>query len=162
MTSHPWIRTAAVASLCALAGVGTRAESLASSASSAGSSASSAGSASSGSVSDSLNNSSKSSTRTTTTADGDYRVIEVTDVAERPTMLRLTLRAAEDDPAFTLTLPRQALGPRGIASGDVVQVRNRDYGLEFARDNGAGAREAFFLVLVDDWRRQLEAHPVTL
>jgi len=161
MTSQLWIRTAAVASLCALAGVGTRAESLASSASSAGSSASSAGSASSGSVSDSLNNSSKSSTRTTT-ADGDYRVIEVADVAERPTMLRLTLRAAEDDPAFTLTLPRQALGPRGIASGDVVQVRNRDYGLEFARDNGAGAREAFFLVLVDDWRRQLEAHPVTL
>jgi len=154
------IRTG-IAACCVVAMTPCFAESLASSASSAGSSASSAGSASSGSVSDSLNNSSKSSTRTTT-ADGDYRVIEVADVADRPALLRLTLRAAEGDPALTLTVPRQALGARGIASGDVVQVRNRDYGLEFARDNGTGAREAFFLVLLDDWRRELAAHPVTL
>ena len=161
MTSLPWTRIVAVASLCALASMNGRTESLASSASSAGSSASSAGSASSGSASDSLNNSSKSSARTTT-ADGDYRVIEVAELAERPGTLQLTLRATATDHAFTLKLPRQALAPRGIAPGDVVQVRNRDYGLEFARGNDAGTREPFFLVLHDAWQRELEPRPVTL
>ena len=138
------------------------AESLASSASSAGSSASSAGSASSGSLSDSLNQSSKSSTGTTKTADGDYRVIDVAEPAARPGMLLLTLRGAVAEQEFTLTLPRQALAPRGIAAGDVVRVRNRDFGLEFARADGSGAREPFFLVLHDDWQRELAAHPVSL
>lgn len=136
------------------------AESLASSASSAGSSASSAGSASSGSVSDSLNASSNSSARTTT-ADGDYRVIEVAELAERPGMLQLTLRATEAGHELTLKLPRQAVAPRGIAAGDVVQVRGRDYGLEFARA-GASGREPFFLVLHDHWQRELAPRPVTL
>jgi hypothetical protein len=119
------------------------AESLATSASSAGSSASSAGSASSGSLSDSINNSSKSSTGTTATADGDYRVIEVAELADRPGMLQLTLHASAPDGEreFTLRLPARALAPHGIAAGDVVQVRNRDYGLEFARAAGAGARD---------------------
>jgi len=160
MTNLPWSRVAAVATLCALAGFACRAESLASSASSAGLSASSAGSASSGSASDSLNNSSKSSTGTTT-ADGDYRVIEVAELAGRPGMLQLTLRAADADQGLTLKLPRQALAPHGIAIGDVVQVRTRDYGLEFARGDD-GAREPFFLVLRDDWQRELEPRPVTL
>jgi len=127
------------------------------------SSASSAGAASSGSASDSLGNSSKSSTRTNT-ADGDYRVIEVAELAARPGMLQLTLQAtapgAGDE--LVLKLPRQALEPRGISAGDIVQVRNRDYGLEFARANGTQAREPFFLVLDDDWQRELEPHPVSL
>lgn len=160
MTSHFPIRAATVA-LCLSAALGVRAESLASSASSAGSSASSAGSASSGSVSDSLGHSSKSSTGTTT-ADGDYRVIEVAELADRPAMVQLTLRASAADHAFTLTLPRQALAPRGIADGDIVQLRHRDFGLEFARDNAAGVREPFFLVLYDDWQRALAARLVTL
>jgi len=161
MPSSARIRIVACAALCALAGLTCRAESLASSASSAGSSASSAGSASSGSVSDSLNNSSKSSTRTTT-ADGDYRVIEVAEVEQRPAMLRLTLRAADAEREFTLTLPRGALAPGGIAGGDIVQLRHRDWGLEFARAQGTGERAPFFLVLYDDWQRELVARPVSL
>jgi hypothetical protein len=61
-----------------------------------------------------------------------------------------------------LTLPRRALEPRGIAAGDVIHARNRPYGLEFARANGAQAREAFFLVLADDWHRELDPQPVKL
>lgn len=145
-----------VAALCAGTVLPCLAESFASS-------ASSAGSASSGSVSDSLGNSSKSSTGTNT-ADGDYRVIEVAELADRPGMLQLTLRAtaAGTDHEFVLKLPRQALEPRGIAAGEIVHVRNRDYGLEFARTNAAQAREAFFLVLNDDWQRELEPHPLPL
>jgi len=161
MPSPIRIHAVAVAALCALVGLACRAESLASSASSAGSSASSAGSASSGSVSDSLGNSSKSSTGTTT-ADGDYRVIEVAEVAQRPAMLQLRLRAADGDREFALTLPRQALAPRGIAGGDIVQLRHREWGLEFARPQGSGAPEPFFLVLYDDWQRELAPHPVAL
>jgi hypothetical protein len=139
------------------------AEGAASSASSAGSSASSAGSASSGSLSDSLNNSSGSSTGTKT-ADGDYHVIEVAELADRPDMLALTLHAAAigADHRFTLKLPRQALAPRGIATGELVHVRNRDYGLEFARPDGATAREPFFLVPYDNWHRELQPHVVAL
>lgn len=148
----------------ALLGIGVaaaaRAESFASS-------ASSAGSASLGSVSDSITNSSKSSSRDTKTADGDYRVIDVADASERPGMLRLTLRAAAApdaaDDGFTLTLPRAALGERGIAVGEVIRARNRPYGLEFARVAAdAGAREPFFLVLRDDWHRELDPRAVTL
>ncbi|HSW26685.1 MAG TPA: hypothetical protein VLJ62_28280, partial [Burkholderiaceae bacterium] len=115
-----------------------------------------------GSVSDSFGNSSKSSTGTQT-ADGDYRVIEVAELADRPGMLQLTLQAAADGAReFTLRLPRRALEPRGITRGDIVNVRNRDYGLEFARTEGRAARETFFLVLFDDWQRELEPRPVTL
>ena len=150
------LRVIVVAVLCAGAVLPSFAESFASS-------ASSAGSASSGSASDSLGHSSKSSTGTNT-ADGDYRVIEVAELAGRAGVLQLTLRATAPgvDHEFVLKLPRQALAPRGITTGEIVQVRNRDYGLEFARANGAQAREAFFLVLDDDWQRELEPHPVAL
>lgn len=147
-------RLTLLAMLCAAAPAG--AESLASS-------ASSAGSASSGSVSDSLTNSSKSSSRDTKTADGDYRVIEVADLADRPGTLRLKLQhvaVAGEAGELLLTLPRQALDPRGIAAGDLVSARNRAYGIEFARAaaaQGTGAREAFYLVLNDDWHRELAA-----
>jgi hypothetical protein len=151
------LRLSCMTLLCATVAMPCLAESFASS-------ASSAGSASSGSASDSLNTSSKSSTGTKT-ADGDYRVIEVAELAGRPGMLQLTLQgtAATGAPhEFTLRLPRQALEPRGIAAGDIVNVRNRDYGLEFARTNGRDVREPFFLVLADDWHRELEPRPVTL
>ncbi len=162
MTSTP-TRLAVLALLGAALATPCQAEGLASSASSAGSSASSAGSASSGSVSDSLNNSSGSSTGTKT-ADGDYRVIEVAELAGGPTCWQLTLHAAAPgaDRRLTLKLPRQALAPRGIAAGEIVHVRNRDYGLEFARPAGAAAREPFFLVLYDDWHRELQPHLVAL
>lgn len=127
------------------------------------SSASSAGSASSASASDSLGDSSKSSSRDTKTADGDYRVIDVAELAARPDMLQLTLQATQGEAhEFTLKLPREALGHKGIAVGDVVHARNRPYGLEFARLNDARTREAFFLVLADDWHKELGSRAVTL
>jgi hypothetical protein len=128
------------------------------------SSASSASSDSTGSVSDSFKDSSGSSSGTKT-AEGDYRVIDVAEVADRPGFLKLTLRpmaTAGEAREFTLRLPRQALEPRGIAIGEIVNVRNRDYGLEFARADGRDGREPFFLVLKDDWHRELEPRPVTL
>ena len=126
------------------------------------SSASSAGSASVGSLSDSVAGSSRSSTGENQVAEGDYRVVEIAELAGRPGMLQLRLQAtaqAGDAAELRLTLPRQALAPRALVAGDVVSARQRPYGVEFAR---ADTREAFFLLLADGWQRELDPRPVTL
>ena len=151
----------AVVLMCAALAAPTWADSFASS-------ASSAGSASIGSVSDSIGRSSKSSTRDTQTADGDYRVIEVAELTDRAGIVQLTLQATApvvgqgERDEFLLRVPRDALQPRGIGAGDVVHVRNREYGLEFARTLPGQARAAFFLALRDDWHRELDSRAVSL
>ena len=130
------------------------------------SSASSAGSASVGSLSDSITGSSKASSPDKAVAEGDYRVIEVAELAERPGMIRLALQAAqprgEEGPVW-LTLPKQALAQRALVAGDIVSARHRPYGVEFARAaQGSNPREAFFLLLADDWRGDLDPRAVTL
>lgn len=129
-------------------------------ASSAASSASESLSTSVGSVSDSFKNSSESSDRPNRTADGDYKVIEVAAAEDRPGKLRVTLQpAAGTGEAFELYLPQKAVDVGGVAVGQVVSARNRDYGVEFAR---ADNRQAFFLVLEDAWYQELASNPVTL
>lgn len=124
------------------------------------SSASSAGSAASGSVSDSLKGSSNSSSGTRQVADGDYRVLEVAAVAQRPGRVQLRLQAAQDPQhEFQLELPQATAAAAGLAVGDLVRSRQRPYGLEFAR---ADTQQAFFLVLEDDWSRELPSRPVSL
>ena len=122
------------------------------------SSASSAGSASIGSLSDSLKNSSGSSTHKA--AEGDYRIIDVA-AAERPDTLRLKMEplahAGDAEAVIYLDVPRPALGDRSAAYGEIVAVRQRPYGYEFA---WADTRVAFFLVLADEWRRELEPRAV--
>ena len=124
------------------------------------SSASSAGSASVGSLSDSLRTSSGSSTKNV--AEGDYRIIEVA-AAGHPDTLRLKMQpvahADNDAAVIYLDVPRPALGDRASPVGDVVGVRQRPYGYEFA---WADTRVAFFVVLADDWRRELDPRPVKL
>ena len=124
------------------------------------SSASSAASDSVGSLSDSIRDSSGSSTHKV--AQGDYRIIDVAE-AERPDTLRLKMQHvahAGDDPAVIyLDVPRAALGGRAAARGDIVGVRQRPYGYEFAwADTGV----AFFLALATDWQHDLETRPVQL
>lgn len=129
-------------------------------ASSAASSASESLAVSVGSISESFHASSNSSdTRPTRPASGDYKVIDVAE-AGRPGMLKLTLAPlqAEGD-AFELILPEQAAQAGGVAAGQVVQARQHDYGMSFAR---AETGSPFFLVLEDDWYRELDSHRVTL
>jgi len=123
------------------------------------SSASSAGSASVGSLSDSIRDSSGSSKKGKVD-EGDYRITDVA-AAERPDTLRLKMqrvaRAGDEAAVLYLDVPRPALGDRAAAPGDIVGVRQRPYGYEFA---WADTRVAFFLVLAADWQRELEARPV--
>ena len=129
-------------------------------ASSASSAASDGSSASVGSLSTSIEKSSNSSSKGDKVAEGDYRIIEVAVAERQPGKMRLTLRALNlADGEFFLTLPQTAVQQGQLAAGGVVTARAHAYGLQFA----AGApREAFFLVLRDEWYQELQTKAVTL
>lgn len=148
-----FVRAACVSSLLATAALPGHAELFTSMASSAGSAASSA--------SDSIGHSSGGGGRDRRLAEGEYRVIGVEQVPGRPDATGLRLRATETGIAreFVLNLPRQAQGARPLAAGDLVQARERPYGFEFARGD---TREAFFLVLNDDWYEEMDSRPLAL
>jgi cytoskeletal protein RodZ len=130
--------------------------------SSTASSASDSASSAASSGSDSLKKSSDSSSKTTTAAAGDYEVMAVTAVAERPGTLRMTLQAVADrsvEGEYFLYVPQQTVDQSRVAAGQIVTARSRPYGLEFAKSDSG---RAFFLVLNDDWTRDLPSHAVSL
>jgi len=132
----------------------------------AGSSASSASSdsvsASIGTLSGSIKNSSESSSKTGGTAAGDYRIVDVAVLVEQPGLIRLQLQAVAGSGAegeFTLTLPQEVFARTGLGVGGIVAAADRPYGVEFAQGQ---PRQPFFLVLADDWYRELQTRAVTL
>jgi hypothetical protein len=131
-------------------------------ASSAASSVSESLTTSSGSFSESIEGSSNSSSKTKRVAQGDYRVVEVLAVADQPEKRRLRLQAVADassDGEFFLTVPAAALAGTPVEAGQIVSAKGRVYGLEFAV---AASGEPFFLVLEDEWQRDLKSRPVVL
>jgi hypothetical protein len=117
-----------------------------------------------GSVSNSLGRSSDSSKGgDKSAAAGDYRIIDVAEVSDaQVAMLRLKLQPVAsdntDDELFLL-LPRAAFEQGQLRAGHIVTATPRPYGIEFAK---ASTREAFFLVLHDDWYQDLQTQAVTL
>jgi hypothetical protein len=136
-------------------------------ASSAASSASEGLSTSVGSASTSIQKSSNSSSKATGVAAGRYRITDVALADGQPDHWRVTLRGVPADAAgegaagdeLVLLLPRQAAERGRLARGEDVVARARPYGVEFGRADGG---EAFFLVLHDEWHRELPSRPVTL
>ena len=126
-------------------------------ASSTASSASEGASSAASSGSKSLEASSGSSTKGDKVAAGDYKIIGVAAAADRPGMVRVHLQAAADD--FYLVLPEQAFEKSQLTTGHVVTAREHAYGLEFANQQ---TQRAFFLVLSDEWYRELDSRPVVL
>jgi hypothetical protein len=115
-----------------------------------------------GSVSGSLRNSSDGSSRNNQAAQGDYKIIDMAAAPDRPATLRITLRAVTEpgaDSDLWLDLPQDVADAAALAKGGVVTARQRPYGMEFADGR---TRQAFFLVLADDWYRELQTHPVQL
>ncbi len=134
----------------------------AASAESLASSASSAGSKSVGSLSDSITGSSNSSSGERKVAEGTYRIEQMADVAGKPDHLRLHLQATATAGAagvVLLDLPRQAVQRQGLGAQALIELRQRPYGMEVAL---AATQTAFFLLLADDWRSDLETRAVTL
>lgn len=145
---------AAVALLCALALP-------AQAASSAASSASDSVTTSSGSISASVNQSSRSSSGDKV-AQGDYRILAMDAVADRPGMLRLQLQAVADATpagALDLTLPEAAVRGAYLRNGLLVVVTPTDFGLQFANPLTG---EPFFLALDDAWANDLKNTAVRL
>lgn len=76
--------------------------------------------------------------------------------------------------AFVLYLPHEAAQRGGVDRGVVIAARQRPYGLEFSRlsavehagntsnTSNTKSQQAFFLVLADDWFRELNTTAVTL
>ena len=131
--------------------------SLVTSSAAGGSSASSAASSASESSKDSSASSSNNKV-----AEGPYKIVDIVAVADRPGTVRLRLQALADaGPAgeWLLDLPEQTAGQSRLATGQTVTARQRPYGTEFAH---ADTDKAFFLVLNDDWSRELASNPVLL
>lgn len=127
-------------------------------ASSAASSASESLGQSIGSSSTSIQKSSDGSSKNNKVAQGDYKVIDMAELADQPGMLRVHLQAQAGDDFFLL-LPRQAAEHGRLAQGKTVTALQRPYGMQFA---AADTKQAFFLVLEDNWHRELQSLPVTL
>ena len=132
------------------------------------SSASSAGSKSVGSLSDSLIGSSNSSSGEKKVAEGNYRIEQVAEVAGKPDHLRLHLRLqtegtapATTEPTGTvqLDLPRAAVERQALGVATVIALRQRAYGMEVAHQ---ATQTAFFLLLADAWRDDLDTRAVRL
>lgn len=146
---------ALAAALLGLAALPTWAASLAASSAAGGSSASSASSQSSDKSSD-------SSSQKNQVAEGTYKIIDIAALADRPGMVRLKLQALADpgDRAeLLLDLPQVVIEQGQLATGQSVNARHRPYGTEFAN---ADTHKAVFLLLDDDWVRELPSRPVVL
>ena len=130
-------------------------------ASSVGSSVSDSLTQSSGSVSDSVKGSSHSSSPDNKQVAGDYKVIAMAAVADKPGFVELHLmRAGADAGAeIYLKLPREAVAQGHVATGATVTALQRPYGIEFATTQ---PRAAFFLALADDVARDTKIVPVAL
>lgn len=130
---------------------------------SSASSASSAGSQSSASISNSIQGSSNTSSGKTNVAEGEYRIIEVADVAEQPGTQRLKLQALKPagtpDDEFYLYLPQQVVDQGKLANGGTVFAKHKPYGLAFAHGQ---TLKGFFMALKDEWYRELQTRPVSL
>jgi hypothetical protein len=131
--------------------------------SSVGSSVSDSLSRSSGSISDSITGSSHASSPDNRQVRGDYKVIDVAELAERPGMVQLRLQpvaaTASADDQVLLLLPREAADHGHVGKDAIVTALQRPYGIEFASGR---PHAAFFLALADDWVRDLKTAPLSL
>jgi hypothetical protein len=155
----PRITSVAITALSALllAALATPAQA----SSTASSAASDSATSSAGSASDSVTGSSTSS-KNVVTAQGDYTVVEVAAVDNKPDMVRLALQAADTPDVtrdFALLVPRSAVEDYGVAVGQRVTAHQQSYGIELA---GGPQQKTFFLVLKDELRNELRSVPVSL
>ncbi len=157
---HPSVKVSFLAVLLACSAPAL-AESLAGSASSAGVSASSAGSTSVKGSSDAISGSSDSSTGADDVAAGDYRLAAIESVADQAEWVNLKLEplaGAQQAVDFKLKLPAATANREQLNAGDVIRVAHRPYGLEFTNDK---TNAPFYLVLAEDWQRDMQSRVVT-
>jgi len=118
---------------------------------------------SSGSISDSITGSSHASSPDNRQVKGDYKVIDVAQLADRPGFVELHLQKvaadASDANEIWLRVPQAAADQGHVAGGAVITALQRPYGIEFAARQ---PRAAFFLALADDVARDMKMAPLSL
>ena len=118
---------------------------------------------SSGSISDSITGSSKSSSPDNKQVAGDYRVMDMAQVAGQPGFVELHLMrvaaGADAGAEIYLKLPRDAAAKAHVDAGGTITALQRPYGIEFATTQ---PRAAFYLALADDVVRDTKMAPVAL
>lgn len=113
-----------------------------------------------GSLSTSIEKSSHSSTKAVAQLEGDYTITAVAALDERPGLLRLALQAKNgqgEEGDIYLYVPAATVTQARLQVGHGVTATTRPYGTEFATTEG---KQAFFLVLKEDWSRELNNQPV--
>ncbi len=125
------------------------------------SSASDSSATSIGSLSDSVQGSSDSSShRHRDAAAGNYRIVDIAALHDRPGRLRLRLQALDtpgEAGTLWLQLPQATVERQALAVGGQISAQARPYGVAFAQTPGGAP---FFLALDDHWQRELAARPV--
>jgi len=88
---------------------------------------------------------------------GQYRVIDIAQAPGKADKVRLTLHAAGlgRNDEFFLDVPQRALKDQPLVAGNLVDVRERPYGYEFA---AVATQRPFFLALHDDWYSELRSN----
>jgi hypothetical protein len=115
-----------------------------------------------GSSSVSIEKSSNSVSSKDKLAQGPYTVVEMTALAQQPDKVRVQLQPAAPlaTEAIFLVLPREAAERGQLATGQTVTAMHRPYGIALTAGNATDSAKPFFLVLDDDWYRELESRPV--
>lgn len=96
-------------------------------------------------------------------AQGPYEVTDMVAMDDKPGFYRVALKAQQagaDD--LWLILPREAAQKGQIKVGSIVLAQPREYGVAFAVHSDAGEGQPFFLVLRDEWYRELDTRLVTM
>ncbi|WP_051228914.1 hypothetical protein [Paludibacterium yongneupense] len=111
-------------------------------------------------VSGSAAGSSNSSADMIKNAGGEYKVLAVADADGRPGWVRMQLAPlTAERQKLDLYVTRYELEQVPVAAGQIVAARPQSYGLEFV---GRADGRAFAVVLNDDWRKDIESHPVAI
>jgi hypothetical protein len=112
-----------------------------------------------GSISDSITGSSHASSPDNKQAKGDYKVIDIAEVVDKPGFVELHLQPVAAGDEIYLRVPRAAAEQGHVVGGAIVTAMQRPYGIEFTADQ---PRAAFFLALADDYVRDMKMAPVAL
>ena len=112
-----------------------------------------------GSISDSITGSSHASSPDNRQAKGDYKVIDIAGVVDKPGFVELHLQPVAAGDEIYLRVPRAAAEQGHVVGGAIVTAMQRPYGIEFTADQ---PRAAFFLALADDYVRDMKMAPVAL
>jgi hypothetical protein len=105
---------------------------------------------------------SSTSSKKVVTAQGDYTVVDLAAVPDKPGMMQVALHAADsadEQRDFTLVLPRKTIDDNGLAIGQTISARPQNFGVELS--GGMHAR-VFYLILHDSLRNELRSVPVSL